>query len=60
MHACGYVYVCVPGQTTELLQGLFSLKGPIHITLFPDVMQLRVRLCQPSPQLTEQELHEDH
>lgn len=60
VNAWGFVCVWVPGQTTELLQGLFSLKGPIHIMLFPDVMQLRVRLCQPSPQLTEQELHEDH
>ena len=44
----------------ELLQGLFSLKGPVHTVLSVEVMQLRVLLCQPSPQLTEQELHEDH
>lgn len=43
-----------PGQTTVLLQGRFSRRDPVQ------VVQMRVRLWDPSPQVTEHELQEDH
>lgn len=49
-----------PGHTAVLLQGRFSRRGPVHWEVKEVVAQRRLRLCQPSPQLTEHELQEDH
>lgn len=43
-----------------MLQGRFSRRGPVHWEVKEAVAQRRLRLCQPSPQLTEQELQGDH
>lgn len=49
-----------PGQTTELLHGRFSRRGPVHWVVKEEVAQRRERLCQPSPQVTEHGLQEAH
>lgn len=51
-----------PVHTAVLLHDRFSRRGPTHWVVKDEVVvaQRRVRLCQPSPQLTEHELQGDH
>lgn len=49
-----------PVHTAVLLHERFSRRGPMHWVVKEVVAQRRVRLCQPSPQLTEHELQGDH
>lgn len=49
-----------PVHTAVLLHERFSRSGPTHWAVKEVVAQRRLRLCQPSPQLTEHELHGDH
>lgn len=49
-----------PVHTAVLLHERFSRRGPTHWVVKEVVAQRRVRLCQPSPQLTEHELQVDH
>lgn len=43
-----------------LLQGRFSRRAPVHCVVKEAVAHRRLRLCQPSPQVTEHELQGDH